>query len=421
MTQKKLKAKRKDTADKKPPEEKSEKKINKLEQVISSINKKYGQGTILKAGQAPGLVLDRISTGIFALDVGIGGGWPRGRISLLKGLYSSAKTTVALNGLAQAQLCDRITGKPFAIRQRDGSLKEVDFGAKREPIPMRGVVFDAEHTFDPKWAMKWGVDMDEVFVIQAEYAEQGIDVADVLIRSGECDFMLVDSVAALVPSKEIEESAEKWQMGVAARLMNKALRKWTSGLNAPGLLATTKCTILLINQIRLGFGKGGISYFTSPGGKGLDHFESIELMFKNADSVLDAKSERMVGAEIEFTVNKNKTAPMTHGGTFQMYHANSPGNGHKVGEVDNDQQILRAAVYWGLVQKSTSWYSVPSLPDVKAQGLQNFTILLKERPEIIDVLKEKVLERELNWLNTGEAPDASKAKTKGDESEEAQA
>lgn len=332
---------------------------------------------------------------------------------MLKGAYSAGKSVVAYLGIAQAQNCDRFTGKPFRVRRLDGSWEDVDFGAQREPVPMRVVVFDAEHSFDPVFATKWGIDVDEVYIIQAEYAEQGMDVADACIRSGECDLLLVDSVAALTPSVEIEESMEKWQVGVSARLMNKALRKWTSGLNAPGLLAETKCTILLINQMRLDIG-GFKPKLTSPGGKGLDHYESIEVRFKQEDVVIDPITQRPVGSAVEFSLKKNKTAPMSNGGKFRLFYANAPELGYKVGTTDNDVQILRAASYWGLVEKAGAWYSLAG-SDGKFQGIEAFGQHLKDNPIILEGLSEKVRDRELHWLNTGEAVGVTREKAKAED------
>jgi len=378
--------------------------------VIASINKTYGEGTIMRAGEAPSLVLDRITTGIFALDLGIGGGWPRGRISMLKGAYSAGKSVVTLLGAANAQRCDRYTGRPFLVKRLDGSLEEVDFGGKgRKPVPMRVVVFDAEHSFDPDWAAKWGVNVEDIYVIQADYAEKGIDVADLCIRSGECDFMIVDSVAALTPTVEIEESAEKWQVGVSARLMNKALRKWTSGLNAPGLLAQTKCTMLLVNQMRLDI-SGFKPKLTSPGGKGLDHYESIELRFRQDDMVFDPVTERPIGSDVEFTLKKNKTAPMSNGGRFKLFYGNSPSLGYSVGDTDTDEQILRLAAYWGLIEKSGSWLSLPG-SEKKFQGMANFTQFVKENTLVLEGLAEKITERELLWMETGETPEGMQVGT----------
>jgi|GEM_PF-1837932 len=388
----------------KKAEKKALKKSPGLTSLIKSINDQYGPGTIMRAGEAPSLVLDRISTGIFSLDIGIGGGWPRGRISVLKGAFSAGKSVVSYLGAANAQRCDRFTGKPFLVKGLDGSMREVDFGAKgREPVRMRVVVFDAERSFDSSWAAKWGINVKDVFVIQAEYAEQGIDVADACIRSGECDFLIVDSVAALTPSVEIEESTEKWQVGVSARLMNKALRKWTSGLNAGGLLAETKCTMLLINQMRMDL-SGFKPRLTSPGGKGLDHYESIEVRFHPKGIVMDPITERPAGSEVEFYLRKNKTAPMSNGGEFQLFYTNCQALNQMVGTTDQETQVIRMAAFWKLIEKSGGWFRLAGA-EKKFHGMNRFVEFIRENPKTLESLAAKVRQQELNWLETGEVPE----------------
>lgn len=394
----------------------SEKKKNNLEGVVAQINKKYGKGTILRAGEANTLVIDRISSGVFSLNIGIGGGWPRGRISQIKGEYSSGKSVLTYLAIAQAQLCDRYTGKPFGTRNIDGSIEYFEGFGPHNVSPMRAVVQDAEGAWDSDFAAKWGVDVDQVYVIQAEYTEQGVDIADLFIRSKECDLLVVDSVAALAPSKEVEDSVEKWHVGVQARLMNKALRKWTSGMNSYGLLADTKCTVLLVNQMRIDL-SGYYTKMTSPGGKGLDFFSSVIIKVNQIEEVLDPHNGRFVGGKVEFIVEKNKTAPKTHGGQFQLFYAHSPTLGYRAGQTDNARQILQLAAYWGYVQKAGAWFSIDGV-EKSFQGMDNFSAHLQAHPEIIERLKGRVKEREMGWLTTGDAPEVRKKKDDKEKNEE---
>lgn len=368
--------------------------MSELDKIVKGINKQYGDGTILRASEAKSLVIDRTTSGIFAVDMCLGGGYPRGRLIVVKGEYSTGKSALTLKGTAETQRHCRYCGTRFEYTDMVGEVHEDDCECgKREP--MRVVVLDAEHSYDPVWAAKWGVDVNAVHVIQTEYAEQAIDVTDALIRSKECDLVIVDSVAALTPSVEVEESSEKWQMGVFARLMNKALRKWTSASNSFGLLAETKCTLLIINQMRLGLG-GYHPTMTSPGGKGLDFFQSIELRLKRVDEIVDPATDRPIGVEVEVSVKKNKTAPRMPGGTFKLFFV-SQKDGYKVGDTDNDQQILRAAAYWKLIEKGGAWFTFPD--GTKYQGAEKAAAAIRSNPELLKKLEEGVRMREFSWAN----------------------
>jgi recombination protein RecA len=363
-----------------------------LDDIIQSINKQYGKGTLLKANEAKSLVLSRLPTGIFDLDVKLGGGLPRGRITVFKGEFSTGKSAVAMKAAGQAQKHCRVCGKQFEYVDMLGEVHEVDClcGAKE---PMRVVWLDAEHSFDPEWAKKWGVDVENTYIIQTEYAEQAIDVADACIRSQQCDFLVTDSIAALTPSVEIEESSEKWQMGVMARLMNKALRKWTSAINSYGMDSDQACTILLINQLRMSLG-GYRPTQTSPGGKGIDFFQSAEVRFKKNEYITTKGSDRPIGIDVEFVVKKNKTWPVLPGGAFKLYFVGTKG-AYRIGDTNNDEQVLRSAAYWKLVDKGGSWYTFPD--GQKAQGDVNAALILRENPSLLRDLEELVLERELSW------------------------
>lgn len=375
---------------------------NQLKALLAEINKKYGEGTILPASEAKALVTDRLPSGIFDLDMKIGGGWPRGRVSVLKGEFSTGKSAICLKTAVEAQRHCRHCGKRFEYQDVLGEIHEFECqcGLKE---PMRVVWLDAEHSFDSDWAKKYGVDVANILVIQTEYAEQAIDVADQCIRSKQCDLLVVDSIAALTPGIEVEESAEKWQMGVMARLMGKALRKWTSGLNSFGLVDDIKCTILLINQLRMNIGGYGAS-ITSPGGKAIDFFESVEIRLKKDEAIVDKGTERPVGVNVSFEVKKNKTAPLSSGGMFGLYFVAKRGD-YSIGDTDTEVQVARLAAYWGIIKKAgAGWYTLPD--GTKCQGDEKLSLAMKNNPSLFKDLMDRVRERELMWVSNGiQAPD----------------
>lgn len=367
-----------------------------LDKILKDVNKTFGEGTLLRANEAKSLVVDRFDSGIFDMNMKIGGGIPRGRIITYKGDYSTGKSAVAMLNSAEAQSTCRFCGIRFEHIDLLGEYHSYNCTCGRNE-KMRCVWLDAEHSFDPTWAEQWGIDTEALYIIQTEFAEQAIDVTDRCIRSKECDLVIVDSVAALTPEIEVEESSQKWQVGVFARLMNKALRKWTSGMNSMGLLADTKCSIILINQERMGIG-GFRPYITSPGGKGMDFFESIEVRFKRKAVIEDKIASRPIGIEVEFTVKKNKTAPLASPGMFSLYFVADPGQ-YKAGQTDIDAQVLRLAIYWNLVKKAGSWLTFPN--GDRYHGVSKGAIALRESPALLEELKQKVEERELLWIKKG--------------------
>jgi recombination protein RecA len=386
-----------------------------LDAIIKDVNKAFGEGTLLRASDAKSLVVDRLKTGVFDLDIKLGGGLPRGRIITYKGGYSTGKSAIAMMNVAQAQSTCRFCGDLFEHVDFMGEYHSYSCKCGKKE-PMRCVWLDAEHSFDPSWGEKWDVDTDALYIIQTEFAEQAIDITDRCIRSKECDLVVVDSVAALTPGVEVEEDSTKWQVGVFARLMNKALRKWTSGMNSLGLLSETKCTIILINQERMSIG-GYRPSLTSPGGKGIDFFESVEVRFKRNEVIEDKIAGRPIGIEVEFTVKKNKTAPLTQPGIFSLYFVTDAGR-YKVGSTDTDHQVLRLAIYWELVKKGGAWLTFPD--GSRFQGMKKAAAALRDDPELLADLKDKVTEREVNWMQKGRSTDAVTQEIDGDEEAEAE-
>ena len=407
---------KKDKKDKKEKKEKKKKSKkgqaivpgDKLEETLDLINTTYGKGTIVRGEGIKYLEVNRISSGIFDFDIKLGGGIPEGRIVIFRGEYSSGKSTVALNVAREFQRLDRITKKPY-LELVNGVWREIDFGDSRDPIPMTVAFIDAERSYDPKWAGAWGVNTGEMLVTQPAYAEQAIDICDVLIRSGAVDLIIIDSVASLTAMEEIEKSAESWQRALGARLMNKALRKWTAAMNSGGIFKSAS-TLLLINQIRQGFASG-FSYKTSPGGKGMDHFASIVVEFERSEWIKDNREELIVGLRSGYHIPKNKTAPAMRSGEFAMHFSNDL---YQSATTDTVKQVLKAAVFWGLVVKSGAWYSMDIYGDVvKLQGEEALVKYLFDHPVVVTFLAEKVLEFERQWSEV--SPPEYRVRKKEDE------
>jgi recombination protein RecA len=321
-----------------------------MDQVLKKINKTYGDGTIARSSQARALSVPRLETGIFGIDYATGGGWGIGRINGIYGLKSSGKTLVALKTIATAQRYCRThlikmkeTDKKLYRclecgyqGEKEGSLcpdckeagfesKLVDMGDKllqcpecNKHDPMISVFFDAEGTFENYWASKMGVNCHYVFVIRTEYAEQAIDISDTILRNGKCDLLVVDTLAHLIPTVEIEESATRWQVGVQARLINKMLRKIVSAQNTPNLESDTRPTALLLNQVRM---KVGVLYGnpeTKPGGMGQDFATSIDIRMWPGKYEKDADGNTL-NIVTNFRCVKNKISPAQMDGNFRLW------------------------------------------------------------------------------------------------------
>ena len=396
--------------DKKDKKTEAIKKASDIEEIKNAINKKYGKGTLLYANEAAtSLEIDRVPFGIYDLDLKIGGGVPRGRITMLKGRESCGKTTLALKAAGNFQRCDRRTGKPY-VKFIGGEWVPVDFGRSGDPDPMRVVWLDFEHDWEDSWSTRWGVNVDDVLLSQPEYAEQGLDIADYCIRSKLCDLLVVDSVAAVTPGIEIEKSHEEWQIGVMARLIGKALRKWTSGMNTGGLLSEIKCSVILINQMRMAMSQG-VSYWTTPGGNALGHFKSIDINLKKKDIILDPIADRPVASVVDFVIDKNKTAATQGTGQFQLFFNNSEALNKTVGCTDEEAQIIRLAAYWKILKSSKGGrYEVNG---VKLHGIESVVEVFQEDTDLVDSVKEQIEEYEREWTDLGKGPPQLKAKEEG--------
>ena len=318
-----------------------------LELAIKQIQKDFGEGSIMKLGENAKMNIGIIPTGSLNLDNALGiGGVPRGRIVEIYGAESSGKTTLTLHIIAEAQKLGGIAA-----------------------------FIDAEHALDPTYAKALGVDVDELLISQPDTGEQALEIADMLVRSGAVDIIVVDSVAALVPKAEIEGEMQDQQMGLQARLMSKALRKLTGNLNK------SDTTMIFINQIREkigGFGFGPQT--TTTGGRALKFYSSVRMEVKRIGSV--KQGEDIIGNETVVKITKNKVAPPFKEVSFEIMY----GKGiSRVGE------ILDLAIKNDIVAKSGAWFSYGD--SRLGQGRENVKLKLEEDKNLLNEIEAKVREK----------------------------
>ena len=320
-----------------------ENKLKAIENAMSQIEKQFGKGSIMKLGEHSTLNIDSISTGCLDLDIALGiGGVPRGIIIEIYGPESSGKTTVALHVAAEAQ-------------KLGGAVAFVD----------------AEHALDPSYARNLGVDTENLIVSQPDTGEQGLEIAEALVRSGAIDVLVVDSVAALVPRAEIEGEMGDSHVGLQARLMSQALRKLTGTINK------SKCVVIFINQLREKVGVMFGNPETTTGGRALKFYSSIRLDVRRIDSI--KQGDEIVGNRTRVKVMKNKVAPPFKQAEFDiMYNEGISRNGN----------IVDVGVKENIVQKSGAWFSYG---DIRlGQGRENAKNYLKENPEIALEIENKI-------------------------------
>jgi recombination protein RecA len=322
-----------------------EAKLKALKLTLDKLDKAYGKGTVMKMGDRPVEEVDAISTGSLGLDLALGvGGLPRGRVIEIYGPESSGKTTLTLHAIAEAQ--------------KKGGI---------------AAFIDAEHAFDRFYAEKLGIDVDNLIISQPDYGEQGLEIAENLIRSGAIDIIVIDSVAALTPKSEIEGEMGDSKMGLHARLMSQALRKLTGAINK------TNCTVIFINQLREKIGVMFGNPETTTGGNALKFYASVRLDIRRSTQIKNSDSAVM-GNKTRVKVVKNKVAPPFQMAEFDIMY----GEGiSKVGE------IVDLGVEFNIVKKSGSWFSYG---DTKlGQGRDAVKKLLKDNPELMEELEEKIV------------------------------
>jgi len=330
-----------------------------LEMALSQIERQFGKGAIMRLGTDNIQQIGAIPTGALALDLALGiGGVPRGRIVEIFGPESSGKTTLALHIAAEAQ--------------RNGGI---------------AAFIDAEHALDPGYAKALGVDVDELLISQPDTGEQALEIADMLIRSGSLDVVIIDSVAALVPRAEIEGEMGDTHVGLQARLMSQALRKLAGTINR------SHTTAIFINQLREKIGVMFGSPETTPGGRALKFYSSVRIDIRRVQSIKDGQES--VGNKVVAKVVKNKVAPPFRKAEFDIMF----GEG-----ISREGSLIDVAVEHDVVRKSGAWYTYEG--DQLGQGRENAKRFLRENPEIAVQLQAKVLETVgLLGLHTGGGED----------------
>lgn len=318
-------------------------KQKNLEQAIAQIEKEFGKGSIMRLGDYQTQDIEVIPTGCLTLDFALGvGGVPRGRIIEIYGPESSGKTTVSLHIVAEAQ---KLGGTAAFI--------------------------DAEHALDPNYAARLGVDIKNLYVSQPDTGEQGLEIAESLVRSGSVDLIVVDSVAALTPKAEIDGEMGDSHVGLQARLMSQALRKLAAITNK------TKTCIVFINQLREKVGVMFGNPETTPGGKALKFYSSIRLDVRKGEVIKDG--DQAVGARTKVKVVKNKVAPPFKVAEFDIIF----GMG-----ISNESCILDLAVEHDIIQKSGAWFSYNG--EKIGQGRENVRKYLLENPAFADEVEQKL-------------------------------
>lgn len=323
-----------------------------LNEALKKIEKDFGKGSIMRLGDHAKLNIESIPTGCLSLDMALGiGGIPKGRIIEIYGPESSGKTTLTLHVIAECQ-------------KKGGTAAFID----------------AEHALDPQYARNLGVDIDKLIVSQPDNGEQGLDIAEALVRSGAVDLVVVDSVAALVPKTEIEGAMGDATIGLQARLMSQAMRKLS------GVISKTNSTVIFINQLREKIGIMFGSPETTTGGKALKFYSSVRLDIRKFDVIKQKeetaagkKEDVIVGNRVRVKVVKNKVAPPFKVVEFDIMY----GEG-----ISKEGDILDVAVSKGIVDKAGAWFSYND--EKLGQGRENVKQLFKEKPELMEEIALKV-------------------------------
>ena len=318
-------------------------KSKALDAALSQIERAFGKGSIMKLGANSALEIESISTGSLGLDIALGiGGLPRGRVIEIYGPESSGKTTLALQTIAEAQ-------------KRGGICAFVD----------------AEHALDPVYARKLGVKIDDLLISQPDTGEQGLEIADTLVRSGAVEVLVIDSVAALTPRAELEGEMGDQLPGLQARLMSQALRKLT------GSISKTNCMVIFINQIRMKIGVMFGSPETTPGGNALKFYASVRLDIRRIGSI--KRGEEVIGNQTKVKVVKNKVAPPFRIAEFEIIYEKG---------ISREGEIIDLGIKHNIVQKSGAWYSYNG--DRIGQGRDNSRDFLVAHPAMAAEIDKKL-------------------------------
>ena len=330
-----------------------------LDMALGNIEKQFGKGSVMKMGEKTDMDIGTVPTGALALDLALGvGGLPRGRVVEIYGPESSGKSTLAMHVVAEAQ--------------RNGGIC---------------AYIDAEHAMDPIYANNIGVDVDELLISQPDTGEQALEIADILVRSGSIDVIVIDSVAALTPRAEIEGDMGDTHVGLQARLMSQALRKITGNLNR------TDTICIFINQLREKIGVMFGSPETTPGGRALKFYSSVRLDIRRIESLKDGAE--VVGNRTRVKIVKNKVAPPFRQAEFDIMY----GKG-----ISREGSLLDIAVDRDIVKKSGAWYTYEG--EQIGQGRENVKNFLIENPELVMEIQDRVL-KEVGLVESDEDPDSA--------------
>ncbi|MCW3792122.1 recombinase RecA [Paenibacillus sp. LS1] len=314
-----------------------------LDMALRQIEKQFGKGSIMKLGESTHMNVEIIPSGSLALDIALGtGGLPKGRIVEIYGPESSGKTTVALHAIAEVQ---RVGGQAAFI--------------------------DAEHALDPQYASKLGVNIDELLLSQPDTGEQGLEIAEALVRSGAVDIVVIDSVAALVPKAEIEGEMGDSHVGLQARLMSQALRKLS------GAISKSKTIAIFINQLREKVGVMFGNPETTPGGRALKFYSTVRLDVRRIESIKSGND--MIGNRTRIKVVKNKVAPPFKQAEVDIMY----GEG-----ISREGSIIDIGTELDIVNKSGAWYSYEG--ERLGQGRENAKQFMKEHKDIAEIIEQKI-------------------------------
>ena len=320
-----------------------ENKEKALDDAIKQIEKKFGKGSVMKLGDRASVDVAVIPSGSLTLDLALGiGGYPKGRIIEIYGPESSGKTTLTLHAIAE---CQKQGGKAAFI--------------------------DAEHAIDPVYAKNLGVNVDELILSQPDSGEQGLEIAEMLVRSGVIDLVVVDSVAALVPQVELDGEMSDQNMGLQARLMSKALRKLS------GIMNKTSCTVIFINQLREKIGVMFGNPETTTGGRALKFYSSVRIEIRRSEQI--KISGDVVGNKANIKVVKNKVAPPFKTTQVDIIY----GKG-----ISHDGEVLDLATQYDIIEKSGAWYAYKG--EKIGQGRENAKAYLNDHPEIMEEVETQV-------------------------------
>jgi recombination protein RecA len=320
----------------------SDGKMQALEAALGQIEKQFGKGSIMRMGESGHLAVETIPTGSLVLDLALGSGVPRGRIVEIYGPESSGKTTLAIHIMREAQ-------------KRGGMA----------------AIVDAEHAFDPEYARRIGVNIDELLISQPDTGEQALEIVETLVRSNALDVIVIDSVAALVPRAEIEGDMGDASVGVQARLMSQALRKLT------GAISKSKTVVIFINQIRLKIGVMFGNPETTSGGQALKFYASVRMDIRRKEQI--KVGDETVGIHVGVKIVKNKIAPPFKTAEFDIFYDAG---------ISYEGDLLELGVKYDVLNKAGSWYQYKN--DKIGQGKESARAYLKEHPEIAKQLADEI-------------------------------